>query len=69
MIVTTMPDIDNAIFPQLSAAEVDLRRDAPVLSLLVYFMIGCHDVNGPSALTRAGYRLRGVRHKELTAIT
>ena len=58
-------DSGNVMFPQLWAADVDFRRDAPRLDVPVYFLIGRHDVNAPPALTEEYYRLLDAPRKEL----
>ncbi len=58
-------DSGNVMFPQLWAADVDFRHDAPHLDVPVYFMIGRHDINAPPALTEEYYALLDAPHKEL----
>jgi pimeloyl-ACP methyl ester carboxylesterase len=58
-------DAGNAIFPQLWAADVDFRRDAPALGAPVYFLVGRHDINAPPALAEEYYRILDAPRKEL----
>ncbi|HET9494693.1 MAG TPA: alpha/beta hydrolase [Chloroflexia bacterium] len=58
-------DSGNVIFPQLWAADVDLRQEAQRLQVPVYFLIGRHDVNAPPALTEEYYALLDAPRKEL----
>jgi pimeloyl-ACP methyl ester carboxylesterase len=50
-------DSGNVVFPQLWRADADLRRDAPRLEVPVYFLIGRHDVNAPTALAEEYFEL------------
>jgi len=52
------------MFPQLWQARVDFRRDAPVLAVPVYFLIGRHDVNAPPALAEDYYQTLQEPRKE-----
>ncbi len=45
--------------------DVDFRQQAPQLEVPVYFLIGRHDVNAPSALIEEYYELLDAPHKEL----
>lgn len=45
--------------------EVDFRNDAPQLAVPVYFLLGRHDVNAPSALVEEYYDLLDAPHKEI----
>jgi pimeloyl-ACP methyl ester carboxylesterase len=58
-------DSGNVMFPQLWAADVDFRQDAPRLDVPVYFLIGRYDINAPPALTEEYYRLLDAPRKEL----
>ena len=51
------------VFQQLW--DVDLRKQAAHLEVPVYFLIGRHDVNAPTALTEEYYDLLSAPHKEL----
>jgi pimeloyl-ACP methyl ester carboxylesterase len=56
-------DTLGIVYPYLW--EVDLREQAPVLDVPVYFLIGRHDVNAPPALTEAYFEMLDAPHKEL----
>lgn len=58
-------DAGNVMFPQLWAADVDFRRDAPRLDVPVYFLIGRHDVNASPALAEEYYQMLDAPYKEL----
>ncbi|MEO8285223.1 MAG: alpha/beta hydrolase [Chloroflexota bacterium] len=58
-------DSGTVMFPQLWKAGVDFRRDAPSLSVPVYFLLGRHDVNAPTALAEEYYGLLRAPRKEL----
>ena len=45
--------------------DVDFRTQAPQLAVPVYFLIGRHDVNAPSALVEEYYALLDAPYKEL----
>jgi pimeloyl-ACP methyl ester carboxylesterase len=57
-------DSGNVMFPQLWAADVDFRTQAPKLEVPVYFLIGRHDVNAPPAIAEEYYALLDAPHKE-----
>ena len=57
-------DSGDVMFPQLWQARVDFRRDAPVLAVPVYFLIGRHDANAPPALAEDYYRTLQAPRKE-----
>jgi pimeloyl-ACP methyl ester carboxylesterase len=57
-------DAGNVMFPQLWKADVDFRRDAPRLDVPVYFLIGRHDINAPTALAEEYYQMLDAPHKE-----
>ena len=56
-------DTLGIVFQQLW--DVDLRKQAAQLEVPVYFLIGRHDVNAPTALTEEYYDLLSAPHKEL----
>ena len=53
----------NALWPQLW--EVDLREEAPVLDVPVYFFEGRHDINAPPYLVEDYIQKLEAPHKEL----
>ncbi len=53
----------NTVYPQLW--DVDLRKTAGRLEVPVYFLIGRHDVNAPTALAEAYFQQLTAPHKEL----
>ena len=57
-------DSGGVMFPQLWEVDVDFRRDAPSLKVPVYFLIGRHDVNAPTAIAEEYYRMLDAPHKE-----
>jgi pimeloyl-ACP methyl ester carboxylesterase len=53
----------DVVYPQLW--DVDLRTQAAVLDVPVYFLLGRHDVNAPPVLAEEYFALLDAPHKEL----
>ncbi|MDO5291995.1 MAG: alpha/beta hydrolase [bacterium] len=53
----------NVVYPQLY--EIDLRKEIPRVEVPVYFFIGRHDINAPTALAEDYYKLLDAPKKEL----
>lgn len=51
------------VYPQLW--DVDFRKQATQLDVPVYFLIGRHDINAPTALTEQYFELLEAPHKEI----
>ncbi len=56
-------DTLGVVYPQLWA--VDFREQAAELQVPVYFLIGRHDINAPTALAESYYAVLDAPHKEI----
>lgn len=45
--------------------EIDLRKEAPKLDVPIYFLLGRHDINAPTALAEEYFRQLEAPHKEM----